>query len=59
MGEDESRIILETEEDYREAIGALDDQLQAAAVLSDNIAIVAAAIQQYEEDNNLEPVVEE
>jgi hypothetical protein len=59
MDEDESRIILETEEDYREAIGALDDQLHAAAVLSDNIAIVAAAIQQYEEDNNLEPVVEE
>jgi len=59
MDEEESRIILETEEDYREAISALDDQLQAAAILSDNIAVVAAAIQQYEEDNGIESVEEE
>ena len=48
-----SRIILESEIDYREAISALSEQLLMASQLADNIAVVAEAIEQYEADNNI------
>lgn len=49
-----SRIILETHQDYREAIAALDLQLAAAMELSDNIAVIASAIETYEMENGIE-----
>jgi hypothetical protein len=48
-----SRIILESDIDYREAISALSEQLLMASQLADNIAVVAEAIEQYEADNNI------
>lgn len=54
--EEYSRIILETDQDYREAVAALDDQLKSASLLADNIAVMASAIEQYELDNKIEPV---
>jgi hypothetical protein len=49
-----SRIILESDQDYREAVVALDEQLKAASQLADNIAIMAKAIEEYEIENELE-----
>ena len=48
-----SKIILDTYTDYSEAIAALEEQLQVASVLSENIASVAEAIQEYEKRNNI------
>lgn len=52
--EEYSKIILETDQDYREALAALDDQLKTASLLADNIAVMASAIDQYEQDNDIE-----
>ena len=56
MAEDQieySRIILETDQDYREALAALHEQIEAASDLSDNIAIMANAIEEYEKVNDI------
>lgn len=61
MEEDEpvSKIILETYQDYREAVNALNLQIVAASQLSDNMAVIAEAIEAYELENNIEPAEEE
>jgi len=46
-------IILETYTDYSEAIAALEEQVDIAQELHENIAILADAIQQYEATNNI------
>jgi len=48
-----SQIVLETDQDYREAMVALDDQLKAASLLADNIAVMADAIDRYEQENDI------
>lgn len=48
------KIVLETYTDYSEAIAALDEQIEVARVLSENIASVAQAIQEYEIKNNIQ-----
>jgi len=53
-----SQIVLETDQDYREAMVALDDQLKTASLLADNIAVMASAIDQYERENDIaEPAI--
>lgn len=46
-------FILETDVDYREALAALDVQLQAAEKLMTNVTELAMAIDKYETDNNI------
>ncbi len=52
-GEDEFTIIIESQEDYNEAVTALAEQIEAAELLSENIALVAEAIDRYEKENNI------
>ena len=47
-------FILETDVDYREALAALDVQLQTAEKLTTNVTELATAIDKYETDNNIE-----
>lgn len=47
-------FILETDVDYREALTALNEQLQAAEKLLTNVTDLASAIDKYETDNNIE-----
>lgn len=47
-------FILETDVDYREALAALDVQLQTAEKLMTNVTELATAIDKYETDNNIE-----
>jgi hypothetical protein len=47
-------FILESDVDYREALAALDQQIQIAEQLMTNITDLATAIDKYETDNNIE-----
>ena len=47
------KIIIETYTDYSEALAALDEQIEVATMLSENIAELADAIQTYEVANNI------
>ena len=47
------KIIIETYADYSEALAALDEQIEVATMLSENIAELADAIQTYEVINNI------
>lgn len=49
-----NRLILETDQDYREAITTLDQQLSAASVLADHISVIADAIEAYEKENDIQ-----
>ena len=47
-------IILETDTDYREALAALDEQMNHTEELMISIVRLVDAIAMYEEDNNIE-----
>lgn len=47
------KIVIETFTDYSEAIAALDEQIEVARLISQNIAEIAEAIEQYELQNDI------
>ena len=52
------KIVIESYTEYSQAVAALDEQILAAELISINIAELAAAINAYELDNeiNADPV---
>jgi len=50
---DNVTFILETRQDYEEAVAALDESIEAAQVLSISIARLAESLETYESKHNI------
>lgn len=54
--EQEISIVLETDTDYREAIAALDEQINVVKRLMDSVVMIAEAINVYEIEHDIEQI---